>query len=195
MEKRGIVGFLSKSDSKGSANDSAIKRPKPYIGLARPFLPDSGPSLHLSSLGHKSRLHPTLMSSVMSSPYCSSLFSIVLIMISLMTHTSTHRTGTICHNFPYLLGHLSHDPHVLYCSLIFPVSRPAWSPICQAPHPLCHLFLLTHPSHDVAILLFSILTRHRCISKPTKHDSERVDTVTRSQSQLWQYIGRLWLAE
>ena len=180
---------------KGSANDSAIKRPKPYIGLARPFLPDSGLPLHLSSLGRKSRLHPTLMSSVMSSSYCSPLFPIVLIMTLLTTHIGTRRTGTICNNFPYLLGHLSHDPHIPYCSLIFPVSRPTWSPICQAPHPLCHLFLLTHSSHDAVILLFFILTRHRCISKPTKHDSEQVDTVTRSQSQLWRYIGRLWLAE
>ena len=148
----------SKSDSKGSANDSAIKRPKPYMGLARPFLPDSGPSLHLSSLGHKPRLHSTLMSSVMSSPYCSPLFPIVLIMVSLTTHIGTCRTSMICHDFSYLLGHLSHDPHVPYYFLIFPVRRPTWSPICQAPHPLCHLFLLTHPSHDVAILLFFILT-------------------------------------
>ena len=168
---RGIVGFLG-SDLRGSANDSAIKWPKPYIGLARPFLPDSGPSLHLSSLGHKSRLPPTLMSSVMSSPYCSPLFPIVWIMIFLTTHTGIRRTGMICNDFYCLLGHLSHD-------LIFPVSRPTWSPICQAPHPLCHPFLLTHPSHDVATLLSFILTRHRCISKPTKHDSERVDTVTR----------------
>ena len=42
MKKRGIVDFLG-SDLKGSANDSAIKRPNPYIGLARPFLPDFGP--------------------------------------------------------------------------------------------------------------------------------------------------------
>ena len=160
----------SKSDLKGSANDSAIKRPKPYIGLAQPFLQDSSPSLHLSSLGHKSRLHSTLMSSVMSSPYCSPLFPIVLIMIVLMTHIGTRRTGTIRNNFYCLLGHLSHDPHVLYCSLIFPASRPTWFPICQAPHTLCHLFLLTHPSHDVAILLFFVLTQHRCISNPTKHD-------------------------